>query len=181
MSPIPSFSAAIRTPVVSPACRRSSWRSSSSGDPHQGAADTEPEGDLSDRAVIDRHVARIIVPPGFDRHRIEGTNSGLRAIAGDGRGGRRHQPASDRAGVPFRQGRSPSARGQADAQNRRPGMQFSSPQPRRVPGSTKSHRAAFNHSPRLRRVKARWKGTFASSRHARWPRSSTARARTMPP
>jgi hypothetical protein len=59
-------------------------------------------------------------PPGFDRHRIEGTNSGPGALAGNQcsrnrrRNGiiylhHRHQPALERASVPFRQRSSASA------------------------------------------------------------------------
>jgi hypothetical protein len=47
---------------VSSACRRSSWRGSSSK-AIRAKPDAEPEGGLSDRAVIDRYVTRIIVRP----------------------------------------------------------------------------------------------------------------------
>jgi site-specific DNA recombinase len=101
--------------------------------------DTEPKGDLSDRAVIDSYVARIIVrPDSIDIELREPTRPG--AIAGCSRKRRRggiihlhhrHQPALERASVPFRQGNSASARGQADAQTRDPGRDS----PRRSQGA----------------------------------------------
>jgi hypothetical protein len=81
-------------------------------------------------------------PPRFDRHRIEGTSYGSAAPAFDRCVSNRrrgaiiylhhgHRPALDRASVPFRQGSSASARGQAAPQTRDPGRDS----PRRSQGA----------------------------------------------
>ena len=88
--------------------------------------ETEPKNGLSDRAVIDRYVTRIIVHPNsIDMELREPTLAPAPLLDAPNRwrGGiihlhHRHQPALERARVPFREGSSASARGQADAQTR---------------------------------------------------------------
>jgi DNA invertase Pin-like site-specific DNA recombinase len=101
-----------------------------SGGPRRGSAGYRTER-RSFRSRGDRPLRRAHHrSPEFDRHRIEGTNSGPRAIAGDQCSRscqriiylhHRHQLALERGGVHFRQRSSASARGQADAQTRNPG------------------------------------------------------------
>jgi site-specific DNA recombinase len=118
--------------------------------------ETEPKDDLSDRAVIDSYVTRIIVrPDSIDMELREPTPAPAPSLATEApvtasvaaSSTRRHQLALECASVPIRQRSSALSRGQADAQSGDPGHYS----PRRSQGARLDRRSCIGPRSIVRR------------------------------
>jgi hypothetical protein len=160
----------------------------------QAQPDTEPKDDLSDRAVIDRYVTRIIVRSySIDIELNEPTLAPEPLPATDALVAAAAASSPSVISLPWTAPAFASVKGILHQPEAKPMLKQETRDAILLAvakaglGSNTSHRAAFNRSPRSQSAKERWKGTFAflrhlrSSLHVHWPRSLMARARKMPP